>query len=122
MKPTSGQRLPLSKVFLDSNPFSSHLLTLVPGLAKAQYTVGYFTESGIGCRPDPLEANVWYVKAADEGDQRAIQRIAAIRAAASGEEPLVPKGRAAKTGTSAKGTEVLTKPQVSKDEKDCIVM
>lgn len=39
---------------------------------------------GIGCRRDPLEANVWYVKAADQGDERAKQRIAAIRAAASG--------------------------------------
>jgi len=39
---------------------------------------------GIGCRRDPLEANVWYVKAADNGDERAKHRIAAIRAAASG--------------------------------------
>lgn len=39
---------------------------------------------GIGCRRDPLEANVWYVKAADQGDERARTRIAAIRAAASG--------------------------------------
>ena len=39
---------------------------------------------GIGCRRDPLEANVWYVKAADQGDERAKHRISAIRAAASG--------------------------------------
>ncbi len=39
---------------------------------------------GIGCRRDPLEANVWYVRAADQGDERAKHRIAAIRAAASG--------------------------------------
>ena len=43
---------------------------------------------GIGCRRDPLEANVWYVKAADQGDDRAKHRIAAIRAAASGGSPL----------------------------------
>lgn len=54
------------------------------GLPKAEYAVGYFTEMGIGCRRDPLEANVWYVKAADQGDERARTRIAAIRAAASG--------------------------------------
>lgn len=54
------------------------------GLPKAEYAVGYFTEMGIGCRRDPLEANVWYVKAADHGDERAKHRIAAIRAAASG--------------------------------------
>ncbi|MCJ1310934.1 hypothetical protein MMC25_004602 [Agyrium rufum] len=55
------------------------------GLPKAEYAVGYFTEMGIGCRRDPLEANVWYVRAADNGDERARHRIAAIRAAASGD-------------------------------------
>ena len=44
---------------------------------------------GIGCRRDPLEANVWYVRAADGGDERAKHRIAAIHAAASG-GPAVP--------------------------------
>ena len=39
---------------------------------------------GIGCRRDPLEANVWYVRAADQGDERAKHRINVIRAAASG--------------------------------------
>jgi len=43
---------------------------------------------GIGCRRDPLEANVWYVKAADSGDERAKHRLAAIRAAASGSTPM----------------------------------
>ena len=54
------------------------------GLAKAEYCVGFFTEMGIGCFRDPLEANVWYVRAADQGDPRAKVRIAEIRAAASG--------------------------------------
>ena len=59
------------------------------GMAKAQYTVGYFTEMGIGCRRDPLEANVWYVRAADQNEERAKHRIAAIRAAATGADPLL---------------------------------
>lgn len=46
---------------------------------------------GIGCRRDPLEANVWYVKAADHGDERAKQRLAIIQAAASG-QPQTPTG------------------------------
>jgi TPR repeat protein len=58
------------------------------GLAKAQYTLGYFTEMGIGCRRDPLEANVMYVNAADQGEERAKHRIAAIRAAANGADPI----------------------------------
>ncbi|KAK2591690.1 Chitin synthase 4 [Conoideocrella luteorostrata] len=79
------------------------------GFVKAQYAVGYFTEMGIGCRRDILEANVWYVKAADEGDERAKQRIAVIQAAVSGEgtpmDVAPPRGK--------KG---------AKDEKDCVVM
>lgn len=53
--------------------------------AKAQYALGYFTEMGIGTRRDPLEANVWYVRAADQGDERAIARLAIIRSAETGE-------------------------------------
>lgn len=54
------------------------------GYAKAQYAAGYFTEMGVGCRRDPLEANVWYVRAADQGDEKARQRLQIIRDAAAG--------------------------------------
>ncbi|KAI5289950.1 hypothetical protein KEM54_002827 [Ascosphaera aggregata] len=57
------------------------------GLPKACFAVGYFTEMGIGCRRDPLEANVWYVRAAEQGDARAISRLAIIRNAASSSNP-----------------------------------
>ncbi|KAL0939272.1 chitin synthase activator [Colletotrichum truncatum] len=80
------------------------------GYVKAQYAVGYFTEMGIGCRRDILEANVWYVKAADAGDERAKQRLAIIQAAVSGGRPMEvapPRnGKVKKNG----------------DDKDCIVM
>lgn len=39
---------------------------------------------GIGCRRDPLEANVWYVRAADHGDERAKARLKIIESAAAG--------------------------------------
>ncbi|KAI0383916.1 HCP-like protein [Hypomontagnella monticulosa] len=83
------------------------------GFVKAQYAVGYFTEMGIGCRRDILEANVWYVKAADAGDERAKQRLAAIRAAVSGGgTPMeVAPPRNAKM-----------KKNQPKDDKDCVVM
>merc|ERR1712130_953152 len=67
------------------------------GFAKAEYAVGYFTEMGIGCRRDPLEANVWYVRAADKGDERAKQRLAIIRAAASG-DPGIPNNGVGERG------------------------
>lgn len=84
------------------------------GFTKAQYAVGYFTEMGIGCRRDILEANVWYVKAADAGDERAKQRLAVIQSAISG---------------GGHGTPMDVAPpraggKISKDnkDKDCIVM
>jgi TPR repeat protein len=79
---------------------------------------------GIGCRRDPLEANVWYVKAAASGDERAKQRLAIIQAAASGQpHPL----SAAPANLPEKGAK-LRKEKGGKDkdskEKDenCIVM
>lgn len=45
------------------------------GLPKAEYAVGYFTEMGIGCEKNNIEAIEWYKKAAKDGDKRAAQRI-----------------------------------------------
>lgn len=66
---------------------------------------------GIGCLRDPLEANVWYVKAADQGDERAKQRLATIRAAASNEP-----------GELKNGTAKLKQSTSGREEKDCVVM
>ncbi|KAK0729380.1 hypothetical protein B0T21DRAFT_413451 [Apiosordaria backusii] len=81
------------------------------GYVKAQYAVGYFTEMGIGCRRDILEANVWYVKAADAGDERAKVRLAAIRAAVSGGTPM--EVAPPRNGKIKKNGE---------NDKECIVM
>ena len=73
-------------------------------LPKAEYTIGFFTETGIGCRRDPLEANVWYVRAADHGDERAKHRIAAIRSAATGADPVTAALPREKVGKSRQNT------------------
>ena len=67
---------------------------------------------GIGCRRDILEANVWYVKAADAGDERARQRLGAIRAAISGGKPM-------EVGPPRNGK--VRKGSADKDE-NCVVM
>jgi len=86
---------------------------------------------GIGCRRDPLEANVWYVKAADAGDERAKHRLAAIRAAASGGKPMHvgPPRNGPKTekASAVNGKNVAAKPEKEKTEKEktekeCTVM
>ncbi|WVO13838.1 hypothetical protein L204_101461 [Cryptococcus depauperatus] len=45
------------------------------GLAKAQYAVGYFSETGVGTETDPQTALKWYRQAAQGGDQRATKRL-----------------------------------------------
>lgn len=68
---------------------------------------------GIGCRRDPLEANKWYVEAADHGDENAKQRLAIIRAAASGDSgKAMEKGAPKSKDLAANGGK----------EKDCIIM
>lgn len=55
---------------------------------------------------------MWYVKAADAGDERAKQRLQAIRLAVSGGTPMdVAPARNGKM-----------KKSQGKDEKDCVVM
>lgn len=93
-------------------PTQTSSLTNIADYVKAQYAVGYFTEMGIGCRRDILEANVWYVKAADAGDERAKQRLAAIRAAVSGGIPM-------EVGPPRNGAKI---KKAEKEEKECIVM
>ncbi len=41
---------------------------------KAEYTVGYFCEMGIGVQKNVVEANLWYERAAAHGDERARHR------------------------------------------------
>jgi TPR repeat protein len=96
--------------------YLDHLLTTSTGLTKAEYAVGYFTEMGIGCRRDPMEANVWYVKAADAGDERATHRLAAIRAAASGGTPMEVAPPRNGTKSSKSGNDKLP------NDKDCKMM
>ncbi|KAF2863484.1 HCP-like protein [Piedraia hortae CBS 480.64] len=48
------------------------------GHAKAEFAVGYFTEMGIGCQRDPLNANQWYMRAANQGYENAQKRLAIL--------------------------------------------
>ena len=99
------------------------IVVMLIGLPKAEYALGYFTEMGIGCRRDPLEANVWYVKAADQGDERARNRLATIRAAASG-DVLPPPSHEKSKGRKGSGLIPSDSQKLEKDRdaKDCIVM
>lgn len=45
------------------------------GCVKAEYTMGYFTQVGIGCLADREMAKAWYMKAAQHGNPCAIHRL-----------------------------------------------
>lgn len=45
------------------------------GLPKAEYAVGYYSEVGIGVKQDIEEAKRWYMRAAAQGNKRAMQRL-----------------------------------------------
>jgi hypothetical protein len=65
-----------------------------------------------------MEANVWYVKAAAAGDERAKLRLAAINAAATGGTPMdVAPPRTGKIKKTGSGNE-----KTGQTEKDCTVM
>ncbi|KAL0082070.1 hypothetical protein F4703DRAFT_1739318 [Phycomyces blakesleeanus] len=49
------------------------------GFSKAEYAVGYYTESGIGVRQHIDEAKKWYMRAAAQGNRRAMQRLTELK-------------------------------------------
>lgn len=49
------------------------------GYAKAEYAVGYYTETGIGVKPELDEARRWYMRAAAQGNKRAMQRLTELK-------------------------------------------
>ena len=49
------------------------------GLPKAQYTLGYYFEEGIGCVEDMDAAVLWYRKSAEQKYHRALKRLAELK-------------------------------------------
>ena len=48
-------------------------------LPKAQYTVGYYHEEGIGCEADLGAALMWYRRSAEQNYHRALKRLAELK-------------------------------------------
>ncbi|KAJ3216324.1 hypothetical protein HDU67_009675 [Dinochytrium kinnereticum] len=49
------------------------------GLGKAEYAVAHYTETGVGVRADYDEARKWYLRAAAQGNKRAIHRLKELK-------------------------------------------
>lgn len=51
----------------------------VQGLPKAEYTMGYYCEEGIGCEADLGAALLWYRKSAEQNYHRALRRLTELK-------------------------------------------
>ena len=80
------------------------------GLPKAEYAVGYYSEVGIGVKQDQEEAKRWYMRAAAQGNKRAMQRLTELK-------KLGEKGKA-----PAKGKGGAQRPTREQAETECVVM
>lgn len=49
------------------------------GIPKAEYAVGYYSEVGIGVNANLEEAKRWYMRAAAQGNKRAMQRLTELK-------------------------------------------
>ncbi|KAK4700628.1 uncharacterized protein P7C70_g5611, partial [Phenoliferia sp. Uapishka_3] len=63
------------------------------GLPKAEYAVGYYSEVGIGVKQDLEEAKRWYMRAAAQGNKRAMQRLSELRELTKKDGKAKPKER-----------------------------
>lgn len=74
------------------------------GIPKAEYAVGYYSEVGIGVGANLDEAKRWYMRAAAQGNKRAMQRLTELKKM--------------KGGVGKKGA----RPTRKDAESECVVM
>ncbi|PWN38830.1 HCP-like protein [Ceraceosorus guamensis] len=74
------------------------------GIPKAEYAVGYYSEVGIGVKSDVEEAKRWYMRAAAQGNKRAMQRLTELKRMG---------GKAGKTGK---------RPTRGDAQQECVVV
>lgn len=84
------------------------------GLAKAQFALANFYEKGIGCVSSTTEAQEWYQKAAENGEEKALARLTNKDLAAKLAKQH--KWLTGKRGGSKRGSDGAAQ------EKDCIIM
>ncbi|KAK7205563.1 hypothetical protein BZA70DRAFT_278409 [Myxozyma melibiosi] len=107
------------------------------GLPKAMFAVGHFCEAGVGTKRDMLEANVWYTRAAEHGEERATTRLNVLNgrnANAQGKEGEKKKKKerkakdkenatvAAPAAAASTGAKTQGQKEKEADNKDCVIM
>jgi len=73
------------------------------GLSKAEYAVGYYAEVGIGIKQDIEFAKRWYMRAAAQGNKRAMNRLTEMK----------------RMGAAKRGN--ISRPTRQGDSDDCVI-
>lgn len=89
------------------------------GLAKAQFAVANFYDKGIGCIKNTAEAQDWYRKAAENGEEKALSRLTNKEVATQLAKTLKKKSKrtASKNALQNGGGNA-----AAAGEKDCVIM
>lgn len=82
------------------------------GSAKAQFTVANFYDKGIGCIKNTAEAQEWYRKAGENGEEKALARLTNREVAAQ-------LATASKKKAKANGN---SSPSLVTQDKDCVIV
>lgn len=88
-------------------------------LPKGQFALANFYDKGIGCEKNPNEAQSWYIKAAENGDEKAIGRINNKELANKLQRKLKKKQSNKKMPAITSNLDFEAK---SAQDKDCVIM
>lgn len=94
----------------------------VCNLPKAQFALANFYEKGIGCIKDDEEAQTWYKRAAEGGEEKSLERIS-DQAAATKLRRQIGKKRSGTVGSrNVNSVEGGVAKGSAAQEKDCVIM
>lgn len=102
----------------DSEAFLWARRAAAKGIPKAEYAVGYYSEVGIGVKADLEEAKRWYMRAAAQGNKRAMQRLTELKKMGN----VKPGAAAGAGGGAAVGGVRRLRPTRKDAETECVVM
>ncbi|KAJ8141892.1 hypothetical protein OY671_004948 [Metschnikowia pulcherrima] len=85
--------------------------------SKAQFVVANFLDKGIGCDANPTEAQEWYIKAAENGESKALLRINDSKKVAAITKVLKKTKKYVPPTTDDK-----TAQEQEAHDKDCVIM
>ncbi|CAK9439165.1 uncharacterized protein LODBEIA_P33890 [Lodderomyces beijingensis] len=91
-------------------------------LAKAQFALANFYQKGIGCQENQAEAQFWYKKAAQQGDEKSLARLTDRELAKNISKKMRKSGSTNLASSAMSGHVHARGPHGKKDKESCVVM